>query len=116
MFVYIYTQVTRVCQDTPHHMTGTFNKHLSLAIFDKHLVRQTNQGWPKILPQYPLETALTVILIWQLNNNLPNSYKFTTHVYGIYRYFTSAYHTYIYFKNISTWQNLLIISLVFCTM
>ena len=58
--VYIYTQVTRVCQDIPHHMTGTFNKHLSLAIFDKHLVRQTNQGWPKILPQYPLETALTV--------------------------------------------------------
>ena len=44
----------------PHHMTSTFNKHLSLAIFDKHLVRQTNQGWPKILPQYPLETALTV--------------------------------------------------------
>ena len=59
-FVYIYTQVTRVCQDIPHHMRGTFNKHLSLAIFDKHLVRQTYQGWPKILPQYPLETALTV--------------------------------------------------------
>ena len=58
--IYNYTQVTRVCQDIPHHMTGTFNKHLSLAIFDKHLVRQTNQGWPKILPQYPLETALTV--------------------------------------------------------
>ena len=35
MFVYIYTQVTRVCQDIPHHMSGTFNKHLSLAIFDK---------------------------------------------------------------------------------
>ena len=50
-FVYIYTQVTRVCQDIPHHMSDTFNKHLSLAIFDKHLVRQTNQGWPKILPQ-----------------------------------------------------------------
>ena len=59
-FVYIYTQVTRVCQDIPHHMSGTFNKHSSLAIFDKHLVRQTNQGWPKLLPQYPLETALTV--------------------------------------------------------
>ena len=58
--VYIYTQVTRVCQDIPHHMSGTFNKHSSLAIYDKHLVRQTNQGWPKILPQYPLETALTV--------------------------------------------------------
>ena len=50
-FVYIYTQATRVCQDIPHHMSGTFNKHSSLAIFDKHLVRQTNQGWPKILPQ-----------------------------------------------------------------
>ena len=60
MFVYIYTQVTKVCQDIPHHMSGTFNKHSSLAIFDKHLVWQTNQGWPKILPQYPLETALTV--------------------------------------------------------
>ena len=35
-FVYIYTQVTRVCQDTPHHMSGTFNNHSSLAIFDKH--------------------------------------------------------------------------------
>ena len=34
-FVYIYTQVTRVCQDIPHHMSGTFNKHSSLAIFDK---------------------------------------------------------------------------------
>ena len=51
MFVNIYTQVTRVCQDIPHHMSGRFNKHSSLAIFDKHLVRQTNQGWPKILPQ-----------------------------------------------------------------
>ena len=50
-FVNIYTQVTRVCQDIPHHMSGTFNKHSSLAIFDEHLVRQTNQGWPKILPQ-----------------------------------------------------------------
>ena len=59
-FVYIYTQVTRVCQDIPHHMSGTFNKNSSLAIFDKYLVRKTNQGWPKILPQYPLETALTV--------------------------------------------------------
>ena len=59
-FVYIYTQVTRVCQDIPHHMSGTFTNHSSLAIFDKHLVRQTNQGWPKILPQYPLETALRV--------------------------------------------------------
>ena len=41
-------------------MIGTFNKHSSLAISDKHLVRQTNQGWPKMLPQYPPETALTV--------------------------------------------------------
>ena len=58
--IIIYTQVTRVRQDIPHHMSGTFNKHSGLAIFDKHLIRQTNQGWPKILPQYPLETALTV--------------------------------------------------------
>ena len=43
-----------------YHRSGTFNKHSSLAIFDKHLVRQTNQGLPKILPQYPLEIALTV--------------------------------------------------------
>ena len=50
-FVNICTQVTRVCQDIPHHMSVTFNKYSSLAIFDKHLVRQTNQGWPKILPQ-----------------------------------------------------------------
>ena len=60
MFVYIYTQVTSVCQDIPHHMSGTFNKHSSLAFFDKHLVRQTNQGWPKTLSQYPLEKALMV--------------------------------------------------------
>ena len=26
-FVYICTQVTRVCQDIPHHMSGTFSKH-----------------------------------------------------------------------------------------
>ena len=25
-FVYIYTQVTRVCQDIPHHMSGTFQR------------------------------------------------------------------------------------------
>ena len=68
--VYIYTQVTRVCQDIPHHMSGTFNKHSSFAILDEH-------------PQYPLETALTVTLIWQLNNNPPNSYKFTTYTVGI---------------------------------
>ena len=23
-FVYIYTQVARICQDIPHHMSGTF--------------------------------------------------------------------------------------------
>ena len=34
MFMHIYTQVIRVCQDIPHHMSGTFNKHSSLAIFD----------------------------------------------------------------------------------
>ena len=42
------------------HGSGTFNKHSSLAIFDEHLVWQTNQGLPKILPQLTLETALTV--------------------------------------------------------
>ena len=43
-----------------YHRSRTLNKHSSLAIFDKHLLRLTNQGLPKILPQYPLETALTV--------------------------------------------------------
>ena len=43
------------------------------AIFDEHLVRQTNQVLRKMLPQYPLETALSVTLIWQLKNNPPNS-------------------------------------------
>ena len=33
-FVYIYTQVTIGCQGIPHHTSGTFNKHSSLAIFD----------------------------------------------------------------------------------
>ena len=46
-----FPKLGHICQDIPHHMSGTFNKHSSLAIFDKHLVRQTNQGWPKILPQ-----------------------------------------------------------------
>ena len=55
--VYIYTTSD---QRMSRYTTGTFNKHSSLAIFDKHLVRQTNQGWPKILPHYPLEIALTV--------------------------------------------------------
>ena len=43
-----------------YHRSCTLDKHSSLAIFDKHLLRLTNQGLPKILPQYPLETALTV--------------------------------------------------------
>ena len=43
-----------------YHRSRTLNKHSSLAIFDKHLLRLTNQGLAKILPQYPLETALTV--------------------------------------------------------
>ena len=60
--VYIYAQVSSSLLKYVkiYHMSGTFNKQSSLAIFDKHLVKQTNQGWPKILPQYPLETALTV--------------------------------------------------------
>ena len=60
--VYIYAQVSSSLLKYVkiYHMSGTFNKHSSLAIFDKHLVKQTNQGWPKILPQYPLETVLTV--------------------------------------------------------
>ena len=42
---YIHTsefKSPKVCQDIPHHMSGTFNKHSSLAIFDEHLVRQTD--------------------------------------------------------------------------
>ena len=59
---YIYAQVSSSLLKYVkiYHISGTFNKHSSLAIFDEHLVRQTNQGLPKILPQYPLETALTV--------------------------------------------------------
>ena len=44
----------KVCQYIP------LSKHSSLASFEKHLVRLTNQGLPNIIPQYPLETALTV--------------------------------------------------------
>ena len=40
-----------------YHRNG---KHPSMAIFDKHLVGQTNQGLPTILEQYPLEIVLTV--------------------------------------------------------
>ena len=60
--VYIYAQVSSSLREYVkiYHISGTFNKHLSLGIFDEHLVRQTNQGLPKIFPQYPLETALTV--------------------------------------------------------
>ena len=43
-----------------YHRSRTLDKHSRLAIFDKHLLRLTNQGLPKILPQYPLETTLTV--------------------------------------------------------
>ena len=32
-----------------YHRNGMSNKHPSLAIFDEHLVRQTNQGLPAIL-------------------------------------------------------------------
>ena len=53
--VYIYAQVSKSMS-----RNGKLNKHSSLVIFDKNLVRQTNQGLPMILPQYPLETALTV--------------------------------------------------------
>ena len=40
-----------------YHRNG---KHLSLAIFDKHLVGQANQGLPPILEQYPLDIVLIV--------------------------------------------------------
>ena len=43
-----------------YYRNFTFKNHSSLAISDEHLVRLNNQGLPKILPQYPLETALTV--------------------------------------------------------
>ena len=54
-----------------YHRNGTFNKHPSLAIFDEDLVRQTNQGLPVILSQFPLDMVLTVTLIWQLKKTLP---------------------------------------------
>ena len=59
MSVYIYAQVSSSLLEYVkiHHISGTFS---SLAIFDENLVRQTNQGLPKILPQYSLETALTM--------------------------------------------------------
>ena len=55
--VYIYAQMSSSLLE----YVKKFNKHSSLAIFDEHLVRQTNQGWPKILAQCPLETALMVL-------------------------------------------------------
>ena len=60
--VYINAQVSSSLLEYVkiYQNSGTFNKHSSLANFDEHLVGQTNQGLPKILPQYPLETALTV--------------------------------------------------------
>ena len=62
MSVYTYVQVSSSLVEYVkiYHRSGTFNKNSSLAIFDEHLVRQTNQGWPKILPQYPLETAFNL--------------------------------------------------------
>ena len=53
--VYIYAQVSLSLLEyiKINHMSDAFNKHSGLAIFDEHLVRQTNQGLPKILPQYP---------------------------------------------------------------
>ena len=46
--VYIYTQVSSSLLEYVkiYHRGGTFNKHSSLAIFNEHLVRQTNQGLP----------------------------------------------------------------------
>ena len=60
--VYIYAQVSSSLLEYVkiYHSRGTFHKHSSLAIFDVYLVRQINQGLPKVLPQYPLETALTM--------------------------------------------------------
>ena len=48
--VYIYLQMSLCIVEYVkiHHRSGTLNKHSSLAIFDKHLVRRTNQGLPKI--------------------------------------------------------------------
>ena len=42
--VYIYAQVSSSLLKYVkiYHMSGTFNRHSSLAIFDEHLVRQTN--------------------------------------------------------------------------
>ena len=47
--VYIYTQVSSSLLEYVkiYHTSGTFNKHSSLAIFDKHLVGQTNQNIAK---------------------------------------------------------------------
>ena len=32
-FVYIYTQVTRVCQGIPHHMSGTFTYVTNIQVW-----------------------------------------------------------------------------------
>ena len=60
--VYIYAQVSSSLLEYVkiYHKSDTFNKHSSLAIFDEHLVRQSNQGLPKIFLQYSLEIPLTV--------------------------------------------------------
>ena len=46
--VYIYAQVSSSLLEYVkiYHKSDTFNKHSSLAIFNEHLVRQTNQGLP----------------------------------------------------------------------
>ena len=103
----IYTQVSSSLLEYVkiYHRSRTLNKHSSLAIFDKHLLKLTNQGLPKILPQYPLETALTVTWIWRLKNNSPNS-QLKLQIHYLYSwYFISAYHTFIS-KTFSTWQYL----------
>ena len=60
--VYIYAQVNLSLLEYVkiHHRSGTFSKYSSLAIFNEHLVRQTNLGLTKKLTQYPLLIALTV--------------------------------------------------------
>ena len=59
-YVCVYIRTSEFKYVKIYHRSGTFNKLSSLEIIDEHLVGQTNQGLPKILPQYPLETALTV--------------------------------------------------------
>ena len=46
VYVRIYTQVSSSLLEylKIYHRSHTFNKHLSLTIFDEHLVRLTKQG------------------------------------------------------------------------